>query len=170
MTWQERGLGGAVEPFHVGLVVPDLLAHMSLLSAALGVRWTEVRRREASVTMDGETRRIAFRVVYSRELPLRLELIESVAGTPWESVAPVLHHVGWWSDDLGAEAARLEQSGIPRVAQSFDPETGLQRWSYHRVPAGYLVELVSTRGRPGHEAWWATQDVQELKGAPPSQR
>jgi hypothetical protein len=141
---------------HVGIVVAgdDYEATLARLSAVFGYRWCD----EVDVTIpvalaDGE-RQLNLRFTYSREAP-RLEVIRSVPGTPWEPAAGSgVHHLGYWSDDVLADSARLEAQGFPREAAAVRPG-GTPTFVYHRGPAGPRIELVDSRARPALEQYWA---------------
>jgi hypothetical protein len=80
--------------WQTGVLVPDLDAAMSELSAALGLTWTDV----VEFRLSGVDRR----VVYSLQGPPYLELIEDPAAAP----EPRIDHVGFWSDDVDGDIAR----------------------------------------------------------------
>ena len=80
----------------------------------------------------------------------RLEIIQAVPGTLWEPAAGSgIHHLGYWSDDVAADSAALEERGYALEAAG-------QVWAYHRNPAGPRIELVNRVVQPGMEAYWAT--------------
>jgi len=64
-----------VLPFQIGNRVRDLETAMAQLSEAFGVRWTP----PADLRSDGWD----IRVVFSREDPPFLELVEGPEGSPW---------------------------------------------------------------------------------------
>jgi hypothetical protein len=143
------------DQFHLGIVVDDHDATLIQLTELFGYRWCE----EIDVTMpvwlpDGE-RVLRLRFSYSREAP-RLEIIRSIPGTPWEpATGSGLHHVGYWSDDVTADAASLEARGHVREAAAMGPD-GAPMFTYHRHPAGPRIELVASTAREGMEHYWAT--------------
>lgn len=119
--------------FHVGYAVPDLEAAMAELTATLGLRW--------QVPLSRAVGGLRWRVTFSLEGPTYVEMIEGGPGTPWEvGSAPLLHHVGRFTTDLGAELAKV-------VAAGGEVETDGRRfsgqWAYVRMPrSGARLELI----------------------------
>lgn len=72
--------------------------------------------------------------VYSKTEP-RLEIIESVPGTHWLPADGSVHHIGYWSDDVAGDSARLADLG-------YVEEANAGRWSYYRHPSGLRLELI----------------------------
>jgi hypothetical protein len=99
--------------------------------------------------------RLDLRFAYSATAP-RVEVIQSVPGTPWVPArGSGLHHAGYWSDDPTADAARLVSSGYAEEARGVRPD-GAPVWTYHRSPNGPRVELVSRELQPGLEQYWSS--------------
>jgi Glyoxalase/Bleomycin resistance protein/Dioxygenase superfamily len=122
-------------PFwQVGIVVADIERSMAELTRALGVDWGPLVEREL------EGWRIL--VVFSREGPPYLELLQGSPGSPWDAAAGSrLDHLGYWTGDLAAERERLEGSGMPVV---IDGEALGGHWNYHRLPETNMrVEPIS---------------------------
>jgi hypothetical protein len=144
--------GGA--QFHVGIVVDDLDAALSELSELFAYEWcpqlaveTQVRLPEGHIMLD-------LRFAYSATLP-RVELVRSVPGTPWVPADSGLHHVGYWSDDVAGDGARLVARGYAEEAAGVRPD-GVAVWSYHRSARGPRIELVSRELQSGLEGYWAS--------------
>jgi len=96
-------------PFQVGIFVQDLDAAMAQVGSALGLTWSEISSRELE-----EGGRL--RVVFSKQGPPHIELIEGPPGSPWDSTAgPRIDHLGYWSDDFAAERDRLVREGNPVI-------------------------------------------------------
>lgn len=135
--------------YHIGLVVPDIDAAMDHLGRTLGLHWAKLQHTDMGVTIDGErvTREISF--VYSTDGPPYLELI-SESGPPW---APHegLHHLGFWTDDLPTDLARMLADGYTMAARG-------RGFAYLSSPTGTYVELVDTRSRPAFDRWMAGGD------------
>jgi hypothetical protein len=135
------------EPFfHVGIVVADIEAAQTELSAALGLHWLPVWERPIE--------NATLRVTYSTEGPPFIELIEANGSTDWDaSGGPHLSHIGLFSDDVDADRERLAAQGI---AVSLDgPALGLGPWRYHRAPlSGLQFELIGAELRAQMEAMW----------------
>lgn len=147
--------------YHTGFVVPDLEAAQAEMSAVFGVTWTDVEDREMPVvTPDGPVL-ARLRFTYSQGGTPRIELLEPVPGTIWETPSYAAgpggaHHVGAWADDFAATSAKLVDAGFPRVL-TFDDGSGEDvavRFAYHRLPSGGFVELVDASRRAELEAWF----------------
>jgi len=121
--------------YHIGLVVTDLRAAMSELSAAVGITWEEPHH---STYGDWD-----IDVVMSMEGPPYIELIQGGPDGPWSNAGgPRLDHFGYGCDDPEADGARLLLSGFE---VDFDPtHVGKKRtFTYYRGPhTGARVELL----------------------------
>src|SRR5262245_41972522 len=110
----ENNAMGVLHPgqlFHVGVVAVDIDAAMSNMSKTLGVSWKGGRASMTQLTIFGEDREIEMRIAHTVEAPPHIELIQAVAGTPWDPAKPGLHHLCYWFDDPAPIAARLETVG-----------------------------------------------------------
>ena len=128
-------------PFQVGIVVADLEVAMEELGAALGIEWAPPQERRL-----GEwTCRITFG---RRPGPPYLELIEGQPGSPWDPAGGYrLDHIGYWTEDVDAESARLAEAGLPIEVQGAELSGP---WTYHRGErTGLRVELIDQTRRPG---------------------
>jgi hypothetical protein len=155
------------ELYHVGIVVEDLGAGKRAFRELFGVAWTE--RLGARVLVDGPDYRgeVDFEAVYSLSGtgPVRAELVQATPGTLWEAGAG-LHHVGFWSEDLPADRARLVAHGYG-VAADLHPDAAAEATiSLHHGPQGMYVELVSAGLKPHLEGLWA--DAARLPLASPA--
>jgi hypothetical protein len=138
-----------VELYHTGIVVEDLHPAMAEFSAALDLRWRPVSDRELPMWTPAGVLPFRIRRVYSESGPPHLEMIEAVPDRIWalpEGSRSALHHLGYCSDDVAAVAAHLEQAGLIREISDVNPG-GFNQFTYHRVPGGLFVELVTTRFR-----------------------
>jgi hypothetical protein len=99
-------------PFHVGLVVRDVAEAMDEMTRALGLTWGRIQRRE--LTMESPAGPVLLDVCYAYSLdgPPYMELIEQRPGSVFAEVG--LHHIGVWTENPGAESARLDALGWPR--------------------------------------------------------
>ena len=144
----------AADHYHLGIVVEDYEATLAQLTELFGYRWCE----EMDITLpvrlaDGE-RELNLRFTYSMDAP-RLEIIRHIPGTPWEpAVGSGIHHMGYWSDDVAGDSARLEAQGYAKEATAGPGDTPV--FVYHRHPAGPRIELVATSAKPMMEEWWST--------------
>jgi hypothetical protein len=140
--------------FHVGMVVDDLDAAMAELSELFGYTWCPPMAVQTPVRLPGADIMLDLRFAYSATTP-RVEVIRSAPGTPWVPADSGLHHVGYWSDDLAADAASLVARGYAEEAAGVRPG-GVAIWSYHHRAHGPRIELVSREIQPGLEAYWAS--------------
>lgn len=127
--------------FQVGIVVPDLQAAMAEIGASHGVTWSGPVERDLG--------RWILSVSFARTPPPYIELIEALPGSVWSAEGGAhIHHLGYWSEDMDADSARLEALGMER-----EYELGYVR--YHRsVASGARVELVDVAGRDEFDARW----------------
>ena len=145
----------AADQFHAGIVVDDFDATLSGLTELFGYEWGEEIRATVPVRLpDGEIT-IDLGFVYSLNLP-RLEIIRSIPGTLWsESPGSSVHHLGYWSDDVEADSARLTEKGYANEAMGCDPD-GHPYWSYQRSANGLRIELVSRTIEAALQNYWTT--------------
>lgn len=144
--------------YHIGLIVADLEAAAAEFSALLGLEWAVPRERQLRVkTPDGDAD-VGFRFTYSRAAdgaPM-IELVQGWPDTPWwvaEGEPAVLHHIGFWSDDLAADAGRLEEAGARIEMQLVNRDGTPRLFTYQRLRSGPLIELVDVAHKPGTLAW-----------------
>jgi len=143
------------DQFHLGIVVDDLDAGLAELSALFGYEWCPQIAVQTPVVLPETDIMLDLRFTYSVTTP-RVEVIQSVPGTPWVPVpGSGLHHAGYWSDDPAADAALLVSQGYADEARGMDAD-GSPAWTYHRSPSGLRIELVSRRLQPGLEQYWAS--------------
>ena len=64
-----------------------------------------------------------------------------------------IHHLGYWSDDVVADAALLVARGYATEATGVRPD-GTPVWAYHRSARGPRIELVSRDLAAGLEQYW----------------
>ena len=148
----------AGDQFHVGIVVDDLDAALAQLSDLFGYEWCDEIAVPTPVAFPTGDTVVDFRFTYSRHAP-RLEIIQTIPGTLWVPVAGSgIHHLGYWSDDVGRDAAELERHGLAREAAGTRPD-GAVHWAYHRAASGPRIELVSTELQPMLGQYWATGKI-----------
>jgi hypothetical protein len=133
-----------VQPyFHVGLVVPDLEAAMTAFGET-GVRWRKVMTYPLCVLHAGKRSTVDLRSVYSAGDGPAIELYSGGSATPL--AAPVagsrFHHVGLWADDFPSDVAALRDKGFELAATVEDEHGDPSRFSLHRTPFGFYLELV----------------------------
>src|SRR5262249_40559650 len=102
------------ELFHVGMVVRDLEEGRQHLASALGIVWGPIVESNGAFTdAAGNDAVFPLRVCYSTAEPY-LELVEEIPGTEWVcNPYSNLHHIGYWSDAIGADSEHLTKGGCP---------------------------------------------------------
>jgi hypothetical protein len=139
-------IGPLAPHYHVGIVVPDVVAAQAELSRQLGVTWGPVMQLDANAVRDEAGRDLALptTLCYSVEEP-HLELIEEVPGTVWTcNEHSNLHHIGFWSDDLPQDSATFSESGCPLQLCGRAGDVAPSQWAYHRTGLGIRIEIVDT--------------------------
>lgn len=145
----------AEDQFHVGVVVDDFDSTLAALSELFGYEWCDEIGGPTLVTLPTGDAVVDLKFAYSMTSP-RLEIIRSVAGTLWEPAAGSgIHHVGYWSDDVAADSARLVRRGFATEATGARPD-GKPYWTFHRSATGPRIELVSRSVQGALEQYWAT--------------
>lgn len=131
--------------FHIGHLVPDLLAAMEILGRSMQLTWAAPFEMNTGFERpDGSADDQPVRIAFSNQGPPYLELIEivPVAGAIFaEPAAGGMHHFGYyaqrWRDDVARlvdDGWELERTGAG-VAFVREPGTGTR------------VEVVSYKGR-----------------------
>lgn len=132
--------------YHVCFAVHDLNAAMHELTSLVGVTW-------ATPTHDrlGDW---PYSLVFSTEFP-HIELVSSVAGSPWHAEQPRFHHLGWWSHCLSLTDRRWQEAG---ATPSFDGREHGRQFVYVDAPAsGARLEGVNISQQPSFIDRWAPQ-------------
>lgn len=140
------------DQFHTGIVVDDFDAARTLLTETCGYEWGP--DIEVEYTMVLPTGPITYqqRLCYSITEP-RLEIVRSVASTPFQPSTSGLHHLGYWCDDVAATSAELASTGW--AWECGGEADGSPLWAYHLNPLGLRVELVSTSMKELMEGLWS---------------
>lgn len=140
--------------FHIGIVTDDLDATRAGLTGLLGYEWGPQIGGPVTVTLPGGVVvDVEMACAYSITTP-RLEIVRSIPGTFWEPVAGAgVHHLGYWSDDVAADAAELVAAGYETEATRGGPDG--PSFAFLRSDTGYRVELVSRASQSGLERCWA---------------
>ncbi len=138
---------------HVGRIVPDIGATMSLLSAHYGLRWEPMRRYDLHVRDRGVEKNVPMQVCTSLDAPMQIELFQEAPGSPWtrDRGQPV-HHICYWVEDRAAEAARLIALGWELEVTGVGPEL-VNTFCYLIGPDGMRVEPKSVDGAEGARPW-----------------
>jgi catechol 2,3-dioxygenase-like lactoylglutathione lyase family enzyme len=122
--------------WHIGFAVPDLPESQKEFGEVFGLRWRPARvRRLTLADAAGRPYEVECHVVFSRGGPFAIEVWQAVPGTPLDvPEGGGVHHIGYWVDDLAAEAKRLGALGYPGYATVGTAPL------LNRGPAGTLIE------------------------------
>jgi hypothetical protein len=144
----------ARDQYHVGIVVPDLATAKEELAGLFGYVWGTDVGGKTRVRFPSGISEIELLLVYSVTTP-RVELVQRVPGTLWEpAIGSGVHHIGYWSDDVAGDAAKLEAARFEHEASGVDPD-GNPMWAYHRSSTGPRIELVSRALEPLMHGLWS---------------
>ncbi|MFI5047263.1 MAG: VOC family protein [Acidimicrobiia bacterium] len=133
--------------FHVGMIVPHVETAMDELGALLGLTWAGIHEQLMPTYQPGVGHRdIPLRVGYSQDRPF-LELIQAVPDTPWalaEDGGSNLHHLGFFTDDLGSDHARVGNGFCPiEICATGAEQAWPSVFTYHNdATRGLRIELV----------------------------
>jgi hypothetical protein len=151
------------DQFHVGVVVDDLESALDELADLFGYRWCPPMALPMPVVLPSGEQTVDLRFTYSVTTP-HVEVIQVIPGTLWVPVdGSGIHHLGYWSDDVGADAARLADRGYAMEATGVQPD-GTPYWAYYRSPIGPRIELVSRQVQAGLEQYWASGSADPAQG------
>lgn len=128
--------------YHTGVLVPDIDATMTRLSALAGYRWITPQTYTLPMRTVTGTRDLTMTFVYSLQSP-HVELVQEIPGTPW-SAAPgnAIHHLGYFTDDLVATAQMLEADGFTLEATADVSGPGPALFAYFIDAFGTRIEIV----------------------------
>ena len=144
----------AEDLFHVGIVTDDMEATQTQLSSLLGYEWGPEIGAPIEVTLPSGLVTVEVRCAFSITTP-RLEVVRSVPGTFWEPAeGSGVHHAGYWSDDVDADAAELTSQGYVTEATRSGPDGSLF-FAFLRSDTGYRMELVTRAAEPHMQQCWA---------------
>ena len=123
--------------WHIGFAVPDLEVGKKELGEVFGLSWRPARTRRLTLAdADGRGHDVECHVVFSVGGPFAVEVWQAIPGTPLDiPESGGVHHIGYWVDDIAAEAKRLGALGYPSFATA-----GIMPL-LNRGPGGTLVEL-----------------------------
>ena len=123
--------------WHIGIAVPELEKGKKELGEVFGLDWRPTRVRKLTLAdAAGRPHEVECHVAFSLGGPFAVEVWQAIPGTPLDIPASGgVHHIGYWVDDLAAEAKRLDALGYPSFA-TVGPTPLL-----NRGPAGTLIEL-----------------------------
>jgi Glyoxalase/Bleomycin resistance protein/Dioxygenase superfamily len=123
--------------WHIGIAVPELEKGQKELGEVFGLRWRPTRVRKLTLAEPaGRRHEVECHVAFSLGGPFAVEVWQAIPGTPLDiPEAGGVQHIGYWVDDLAAEAQRLHALGYPSYA------TATTTPLLNRGPAGTLIEL-----------------------------
>lgn len=130
--------------WHFAVAVPDLEKGMEEFSKAFEVEWRPVHEALAQLRDEnGVEHEVVCKFTFSVGGPPAIEMWEAVPDSPLDAPGDtVLHHIGYWVDDLAAEGERLEGHGFPCFMSGHSV-------AVHRGPGGLMLEPCDVfRDRP----------------------
>ena len=142
--------------YHTGIVVDDLDATLKWFTVVASYRWTDVVEVDQTVYTPKREATVPMRMAYSSDDP-RVEILQTIHNTVWTPADSGVHHLGYWSDDVDADVAKLEANGMVLEVKSLLPE-GSTLWAYCKGATGPRIELVSRAMEPFIAQWFATAD------------
>jgi hypothetical protein len=143
----------ARDQFHLGIVAEDTAATTAMLTALFGYEWGPEVGSVSDVTLPSGVTSLDLRCAFSVTVP-RLEIVRAIPGTLWEPVpGGGIHHVGFFSDDVAADAAELADQGYVTEATRTGPD-GRPYFAFARSAKGFRIELVSRAAQAGLERCW----------------
>ncbi|OBK20619.1 bleomycin resistance protein [Mycobacterium asiaticum] len=143
--------------YHTGIVVPDLEAAMARLSSLAGYQWIEPMSYTLPFRTAAGVRELTPTLVYSVQEPY-LELVQQVPDTVWMA-APgnAVHHLGYFSDNLGESGRLLEDNGFVFEMTAAVPGSELAMFAYYVDAAGTRIEIVDRALFPDFPAFIRSQ-------------
>lgn len=145
--------------FHHGIVVDDIAAAAETLTREQGLTFSNPWTSTQTLRVPGWPAPVdvELTIVYSGEGPVHVELVQKVENSVWQGDgAAVLHHVGYWSDDLVADGLELEAGGYQLVFENVPEEGQTPTFRYYLSGLGLYLELVHTSVQPLLEQLWAS--------------
>lgn len=142
--------------YHHGIVVTDLDSAVRKFGTETGLTFEEPTSVQQTIRTPQGTRDVEFRLAYSAEGPVHVELVQQIPGTLWVTDQPaVLHHLGYWSEDIASDGESLAAGGMQLVMAHEPGQGGQSLYRYYQSPLGLYVELVDAAFRPAMEDGWA---------------
>jgi hypothetical protein len=144
--------------FHHGLIVDDIDAAMQQIGQASGYDWTEVRAFDPLPLWTPEKGKTEARlkVAYSRQGPMRMELIEATPGSPYDAMRSLdRSHIGVWVDNVGDSVDELCGQGWRILMAGASDQRRYGSISYLVRDGGPVIEVVGRELEPVMQAWWA---------------
>ena len=103
-------LGRHSQLFHIGVACRSLEDAMSHLGQLFDVRWTPIADDTApNLFTSGGPSQWSARRTHSIASPIPIELLEGSPGSTWDTPKVVtMHHVAYWSPDVGADVRAVQ--------------------------------------------------------------
>jgi len=137
-------------PPHVGMIVRDFDRAMEVYGTVFGCRWAPPIKTHHEL-LGPRAAQAELRVTFSVGKP-NIELIEHRDGTIWSAVESVLHHLGFWVDDLESAHTILTNAGL--AFQASGRRAGSRRIAYAFYSLdGLLIEIGDRRYEPYLQSW-----------------
>ncbi len=134
--------------YHIGVIVEDLRTAMAEMADQTGITWGNAGPVTVTVRDHRGVAPETLQVVYGKNGPPYLELIEGTGKGVWAlEGGPRLHHMGIWTDTLAADIARLEGQGMRTEASGVGPDGQLSLFAYMKNAHGLRLELVDSANR-----------------------
>ena len=146
------------ETFHVGMAVEDIDQCCKQIGKDLNLDWLPIKSFDPLPfwTPEEGLREISVKATYSRQGPLRIEIVQGTSIFYDPNRLPDSRHVGIWVDDLIEEATRLIDNGWIVQAAGDEPSAGYGTIAYLSPPfPGLMVELVSRQLEPMMNEWFS---------------
>jgi hypothetical protein len=77
----------------------------------------------------------------------RIELVQAIPGTLWQTSDAGAHHLGYWSDDIDRDIEVLVANGYALDVKSIG-HGGKPYWAYCGKKGGPRIELVAAMHKP----------------------
>ena len=145
------------ETFHVGMAVKDIDQCCKQIGEDLNLDWLPIKSFDPLPfwTPEEGLREISVKATYSRQGPVRIEIVQGTSIFYDPNRLPDSRHVGIWVDDLIEEATRLIDNGWIVLAAGDEPSAGYGTIAYLSPPfPGLMVELVSRQLEPMMNEWF----------------
>jgi catechol 2,3-dioxygenase-like lactoylglutathione lyase family enzyme len=149
--------------YHAGIVVEDFDATLAWFTETAGYRWCQPYTGEQLVvTPDGEET-IPMRLTYSVDEP-HIEILQAVPGTVWMPADSGIHHLGYWSDEVDEDVAKLERNGLKLEVTAPLPD-GATLFAYCKGAGRTRIELVNRIMQPMITEWIQPRDPHARRDA-----
>ncbi len=144
-----------LEVAHLAYTVANLERAMEKFHRVLGGKFTEIGPFDALLHLplvQAEPKRVRGRNVW---LSGQFQWEE---GSPWHveptaDDAPLLHHYGYWADDLDETATEFRSVGFELECSAVHDGEGILGFCYLRNQSGSRIELQTSADKPAVDDW-----------------